>query len=358
MIEMIRLEKNSLSNFDLPEGCKLCREGAKLVLFVTGLCNFRCFYCPLSNGKKNRDVTYADEMPVLREENIIEEARLIDAKGTGITGGDPLKRIERTIKYIKILKEEFGDRHHIHLYTASGKRDEIYSLSNAGLDEIRFHVPVRLWNSLKSSDYANKIRYSRESGMKVGIEVPVLPDKGKELLNMIRAAEDIGVDFINLNELEFSETNYESLRLHGYRTKSYISSAVKGSETLARNIILENDFSITVHYCSASFKDAVQLRRRLLRRAKNVARDYEIITKDGTLIKGIIEGRDLKYVYEKIINSLDIPSNLVYYDKYRNRIEIAPWILDDIKNEIDGNKYMVEEYPTWDRTEVEREPLQ
>ncbi|MFP3255074.1 MAG: radical SAM protein [Thermoplasmata archaeon] len=356
-MEMISLEKRSISNRELPEGCKLCREGAKLVLFITGLCNFKCFYCPLSTSKKNRDVTYADEMPVLKDENIIEEAKLIDAKGTGITGGDPLRKLSKTINYINLLKNEFGNGHHIHLYTASGKKEEIYALGNAGLDEIRFHVPVRLWNKLKSSDYVNKIKYSRDAGMKVGIEVPVLPDKGNELLKMLKDAEDIEVDFVNLNELEFSETNYESLRIHNYKTKSYISSAVRGSEVLARKIIIENDFSITVHYCSASFKDAVQLRRRLLRRAKNIAEEYEIITKDGTLLKGIIEGKDLKNIYEELIDTIGVPENMVNFDIYRNRIEIAPWILEELKNMIDGEKYIVEEYPTWDRTEVERYPI-
>ncbi|MGC8662949.1 MAG: radical SAM protein [Thermoplasmata archaeon] len=354
---MIKLERNSLSSGSLPEGCTLCREGAKLVLFVTGLCNFKCFYCPLSKEKKNNDVIYADEMPVLKYENIIEEARLIDAKGTGITGGDPLKKIDRTVEFIKLLKNEFGEKHHIHLYTASGKKDDIEKLSKSGLDEIRFHVPVRLWPNMISSDYKNKINISKDFGLKVGIEVPVLPDKGNELLKMIRDAESLDIDFINLNELEFSETNYESLRIRKYRTKSYISSAVWGSEKVAREIILNNDFSTTVHYCSASFKDAIQLRRRLLRRAKNVVKDYEVITKDGTILKGIIESGDSKEFYQILRNEYQIPENLIYYDEYKKRIEIAPWILEKIKNEINGTAFIVEEYPSWDRTEVERFPI-
>lgn len=354
---MIKLEKNSLSSGPLPEGCVLCREGAKLVLFVTGLCNFRCFYCPLSKEKKNNDVIYADEMPVLKNGNIIEEARLIDAKGTGITGGDPIKKIDRTVEFIKLLKSEFGERHHIHLYTASGKKEDIEKLAKAGLDEIRFHVPVRLWQNLNSSDYKNKIFISKDYGMKVGIEVPVLPDRGKELLKMIRDAESLGIDFINLNELEFSETNYQSLRIRGYATKSYISSAVRGSEKIARSIIMENNFTTTVHYCSASFKDAIQLRRRLMRRAKNVAKDYEIITKDGTLLKGIIESSNAKEIYNALKNEYGIPENLVYFDEYRKRIEIAPWILERIKGDFKDKCFIVEEYPTWERTEVERSPV-
>ncbi|MGC8992642.1 MAG: radical SAM protein [Thermoplasmata archaeon] len=351
---MIYLEKDSISNKELPEGCKLCREGSKLVLFVTGLCNFRCFYCPLSSAKKNKDVIYADERPVINEMDVIEEAILIDSKGAGITGGDPLNVIERTAHYIKFLKEYFGDNYHIHLYTATADINKVKVLSDAGLDEIRFHIPVSLWKKLKGSKYEDVIKFSKDY-MKTGIEVPVLPDKRDELLKLIRDSEELGVDFINLNELEFSETNYESLRIHKYRPKSYISSGVFGSQSLARKIITENEFSITVHYCSAAFKDAVQLKNRIKRRAKNVAKKYEIITKDGTLFFGTLECEDIESVIE-ILNDLGVPEDLYEYDDVKHRINIAPWLIEDL--ELKGcKKYLIEEYPTYDRLEVERTPI-
>ena len=34
----------------------------------------------------------------------VEEAELMDAKGMGVTGGDPLMKIDRTIRYIKTMK--------------------------------------------------------------------------------------------------------------------------------------------------------------------------------------------------------------------------------------------------------------
>ncbi|HKZ63215.1 MAG TPA: 4Fe-4S cluster-binding domain-containing protein, partial [Thermoplasmata archaeon] len=87
----------------LPEGCRLCEEGAKMVLFVTGLCSYHCFYCPVSDEKMYKDVMFADEMRVERDEDVLAEARAIRAKGAGITGGDPMEAMDRLCHYLRLL---------------------------------------------------------------------------------------------------------------------------------------------------------------------------------------------------------------------------------------------------------------
>jgi len=116
-----------------------------MVLFVTGLCSFHCFYCPVSDEKMYKDVVFADEKRVTKDEDVLEEARAIRATGAGITGGDPLDAVERTCRYIRLLKAEFGAGFHTHLYTMSTDAAKIRQLAEAGLDEIRFHVPPGLW---------------------------------------------------------------------------------------------------------------------------------------------------------------------------------------------------------------------
>src|SRR5438128_1551117 len=95
-----------------------------MVLFVTGLCSFHCFYCPVSDEKMYKDVVFADEKRVTRDEDVLEEAHAIQATGAGITGGDPLDAVERTCHYIRLLKHEFGRRFHTHLYTMSTDADK------------------------------------------------------------------------------------------------------------------------------------------------------------------------------------------------------------------------------------------
>ena len=131
----------------LSPGCRICRQGAALVLFVTGRCERSCFYCPLSQERKGRDLVFADETRVEEIREILEEGRAIDALGTGITGGEPLAKLEYVLECIRALKAAFGREHHIHLYTGMlPDKKTLQRLREAGLDEIRFHPPLEEWS--------------------------------------------------------------------------------------------------------------------------------------------------------------------------------------------------------------------
>jgi hypothetical protein len=47
----------------------------------------------------------------------------------------------------------------------------------------------------------------------------------------------------------------------------------------------------------------------------------------------------------------------MFIDTKRKRMEIASWIVEEIASELPYKCYVVEEYPTADRLEVERMPL-
>jgi len=215
---------------------------------------------------------------------------------------------------------------------------------------------------MDESPIADTIKNAVKTNCDVAIEIPVIPDMENEIFSLIKWAENIGINWINLNELEYSETNAKKLNKKGYTVKDEISAAVKGSQDTATKVlelVSQNDFKIGVHYCSSSFKDGIQLSNRIKRRAKNVAKDYEIISDEGTLIKGVIYTKSsLKALYQSIKNEFDVDDNLILLDK--NRIEIALWILEEIASVLvkrGADCFMVEEYPTADKLEVERIPL-
>lgn len=341
----------------LPEGCIQCARGSKLVLLVTGKCAYGCYYCPLSFKKKGRAVVYADEMRVKKDADVLEEAGAINATGTGVTGGDPLIQPKETVRLIKLLKDNFGDRHHVHLYTRSTDLKAIEKVASAGLDEIRFHPQVSIWKNLGESEYAGAIVASRGYGVEAGFEIPAIPGCEKDIRTFLNDAYDLGASFVNLNELEFSESNWRALRKRGFEVKDDVSASVRGSQGMALRLLRDAPAGLPTHYCSSSFKDGIQLRRRIMRRAKNVMRPLDILTKDGTIIIGIIETRDPVSFAADLKKRFDIPKRFIEPNQERGRVEIASWILEEIATELEERAFIIEEYPTADRLEVEREAV-
>jgi pyruvate formate-lyase activating enzyme-like uncharacterized protein len=355
----------------LPNGCKYCVKGQKLVLFVTGLCPRRCFYCPLSEDKKFKDVIFANERPVSSDKDIIEEAKLMSAKGAGITGGDPLVTLDRTIKYIKLLKKEFGEHFHIHLYTPLDlvSKERLKALYEVGLDEIRFHP------DFEKPEEWERILIAKEFDWDYGLEIPVLPNYVDETKRLIEFASG-HIKFLNLNELEISETNVEAMLEHNFIAKDDISYAVLGSEELAIELMgFSERFGFNVHYCTVKLKDGVQLRNRIKRIAKNISKPFDKVTEEGMLIRGVIylQGlepgfdykqrlknadkekslKELGVLKDKVAKQFNIPDRFIEIDKKKLRVLTRARLMQNISKKIKNKCAIVEEYPTYDGFEVD-----
>jgi pyruvate formate-lyase activating enzyme-like uncharacterized protein len=363
----------------LPKGCQLCVKGQKTVLFVTGICPRNCEYCPISDKKHQHDVTYANEWPTDKIEDIIEEARICNSKGAGFTGGDPLTKLNRTITYIKALKKKFGKKFHIHLYTSFdlATKENIKKLRDAGLDEIRFHPDIddnKLWHRI---DTATRFKWD------VGIEIPAIPDKKNKTIKLMDFFNK-KIKFLNINELETSDAKANRLAELGYKTKDKTSYAIKGSEDLAKELLkhaAKNNLSYSIHYCTAKLKDKVQLTNRIQRRAKNAKQAFDILNKDGTLTRGAIYLPYLtpSFEYNKKISDLTlkqryfildklriaknhlmreygVPAKLLTIDEKQLRLLTNPGVTQNLEKEIKQmhlKPAISTEYPTWDSLIVE-----
>lgn len=363
----------------MPKGCQLCVRGEKTVLFVTGLCPRHCAYCPISDMKSQKDVTYANEWPTSDITDIIREAELCSSKGAGFTGGDPLTKIYRTITYIRALKHHFGKNFHIHLYTSFNliTQSNLNVLHEAGLDEIRFHPDIDdslLWD---------KITLVKKFDWDVCIEIPVIPDKKEQILKLMNFMNN-KINFLNLNELELSDAKANLLIAQGYKTKDALSYGVKGSDLLA-NFLLKyaqkNAFNYSIHYCTAKLKDKVQLANRIKRRAKNIKQPFDILNKDGTLTRGAIylsylapsfdyhaalssltpkqksfSLKKLRIAENHLLKEHGIPRALIQIDTQRLRLITNPGVVLNLKEELSSmtlKPAIVTEYPTWDALIVE-----
>ena len=364
------VEGDSLLVGELPLGCALCTKGSKMVLFVTGLCDSSCYYCPLSQEKSGRDIVFADEMQVTDDADILFEAHAISGEGAGISGGDPLCNLERTLKYIQLLKREFGSSFHLHLYTSQTdvSQDVLSKLQNAGLDEIRFHPQTSDWSG---------IQRAVDMGLIVGLEVPAIPGKQEDLKKLAQRAEDIGVSVLNINELEASETNFDKLVSMGMRLTSMESASIEGSAATAKDFLEWSEKGLqrlSIHFCSARFKDSVQMRRRLERRLEQTIRAFEERDEqEPLLILGVVravhgkhlEHEQLVMIHNTLQSQFDVPTNLMNIDETRKRVEVAPWVIEEVSEQLkeilaevkDLEIGIAFEYPTWDRLQTMFNPL-
>lgn len=361
---------------EMAEGCKRCVKGRKSVLFATGLCPRNCVYCPISDKKKDKDVVFINELQIspLNLNELIEEIKTTQSTGVGITGGDPLSRLARTKGFIKVLKDTFGKNFHIHLYTSFELATEsaLEKLYNAGLDEIRFHPSLDNTDNWKNIENATKFNWN------IGIEIPVMPDKEKELLNVIYTFKD-KVNFFNFNELEMSDLNMDEMRAK-YDSKEDNSYAIKGSLELGLNLM---DFCdkqrINAHLCSLKLKDKVQLAKRIKLRSKKAKLNTDKVTKEGLLVRGVIysgmipgmkyedkllgltrsfvdeEMAELRKLKAKIVKFYNIFDRKIHIDDKKLRLLTSVNIAKKLAKKIPEQCAIVTEYPTADQLAIEIE---
>jgi len=329
----------TLYNNPLPKGCELCRLGSKLVVFISGECGDSCYYCPVSSERFNKNKMFANEAEVSNLMDYIYEAYRMGALGAGITGGDPILAIDKVTSLIRIFKNEFGEKFHVHLYTSGryATNDALRELSEVGLDEIRFH-PLKV-------EYREALKKAMKYDMDVGIEIPSIPGEEEKILELIKWAEKEGVKFVNLNELELNERNFFQLNSRGMNVSHGITG-VKGSFETAKKVIEEfKESRITVHYCSSVYKDVVETRTRFLRTIRVSAKPYEDFTGEGTLIRAIVRTNQ----------NLDI----LYGEKIGDNVySVFPGITDELVKKLDIDELkIVEEHPDSRRLKVSEKVL-
>jgi pyruvate formate-lyase activating enzyme-like uncharacterized protein len=338
----------------LPRGCEICLKGGKLVLFITGECNLSCFYCPLSEKRRGLNVVYADEVLVENELDVILEAKAIDAEGTGITGGDPLLRFNRTLRYIKVLKDFFGKDHHIHLYTNGSEvnGDKLSRLKKTGLDELRFHPQKKDWK---------KIELAKKMGLCVGAEVPAIPGNQEWIKELLQYLVRIKADFLNLNQLEFCLQNAYQLKQRGFVLQKDSITASLGSEEMVYSVIKMAEIEgidLPIHYCPSSVKDAIQTKNRLIRRSRNVSRPYEEILSDGLLGKFVIRSNSSSMMVKGYISrELNIAPHMISVSSDGKLMEVPKVFLAKVMRFLPDSKIVyVEQCPTATREKFAEYP--
>mgnify|MGYP001173600912 FL=1 len=333
------------------EGCIQCQQGSKLVLFVTGRCHWGCDYCPLSDNRRETPDMFANERRCTNFNEVIEEGKAMMATGTGITGGDPMLDFEKTVEAVRALKSAFGKEHHIHCYTSIPiKEEQAIALGEAGLDELRFHLlDLSLARYLKSVTAADK------AGICVGVELPAEPDKEEKLLTLLDELDNSPVQFLNINELEITVGNQGNMDVRGFNLAGGITAAAEGSAELGVKLkTVAREMSFHVKFCTATYKDAGQLRNRFRRRGEATLRPYEILSDDDTILFGAIPCslEDASDDVKELSDTLGLIDGWIRYDASTQRIEFPLSAAEEIAEHLNVPVIMIEVHPTHERLEV------
>lgn len=333
------------------EGCIQCQQGSKLVLFVTGKCHWGCDYCPLSENRRETPDMFANERRCTNWAEVIEEARAMNATGTGITGGDPMLDLEKTLEAVRQLKQAFGSEHHVHAYTSIPFDPErATDFADAGLDEIRFHLLDGT-----TEKYRPTMQACADHGIEVGVELPCEPDKEDALFELLDELETVPVSFLNLNELEITVGNQANMDVRGFNLSGGITAAAEGSAELALRLKeAAKDKPYHLKFCTAKYKDAGQLRNRFKRRGQATLRPYEVLSDDDTILFGAIP-TPLEDANDDIMElrvELGVADGWIRYDASTQRIELPLALAEELAEVLEVPVMLVEVHPTHERLEV------
>ncbi|WBW95294.1 radical SAM/SPASM domain-containing protein [Oceanirhabdus sp. W0125-5] len=163
------------------------------IIEINRVCNYNCPWCYLDNMIQDEDVLSIEQM----EERIVDPLLKAGANYWAITGGEPSVTLDRTLEFIKRIKDktikEFGYTPYILLFTNGHKLKEYAELyKEAGVTIVQV--------SLSSPDEAQEVGLRR-------------PPKGinsyKEAVEGIKKCKELGLEVI-LNSVITSDVGYGS----------------------------------------------------------------------------------------------------------------------------------------------------
>ncbi len=238
----------------ISKGCEICASGKWSCLFITNKCNAKCFYCPVS-----QDIDEVPSTQSLNFENPDDYANYINHfqfQGVSFSGGEPLLYFDRTLEYLKTVREKCNSDLYIWMYTNGILVDEnkLKKLATYNLNEIRFDIGAIGYK-------LDKVKLAKGIIPNISIEVPCIPEEKDRIISMLPEMIDAGVTNLNLHHLRLTLFNADKLVKRRYTIINAERPLVMESETAALEIInaaREKGFNIGINYCSFHYKNRFQ----------------------------------------------------------------------------------------------------
>ncbi|HCY87641.1 MAG TPA: radical SAM protein [Desulfobacteraceae bacterium] len=272
-----RFSDTKLFTHAISPGCALCGEGKWACLFINGICNANCFYCPSAQNDKGPPITSSVEFDTARD--FAAYVNRFGIGGVGFSGGEPLLNYDRVTDYLSTLVTQAERPVHTWMYTngilVTG--DKLKGLRDCGLNEIRFDLSARDYklDSLKKAVGIIPV---------VTVEIPAIPEDLEKTKPMLQELHEAGVNFLNLHQIRCTPFNAPKLIRRGYRFIRGPGVAVLDTEMAALTLIrhaLDRNIPLPINYCSFTFRNQFQSAAARRRNAQLVKKNWEDVTQTG-----------------------------------------------------------------------------
>ena len=97
-----RFARTKLVTHGMSPGCRLCGSGDWSCLFINGICNARCFYCPSTQNRKGLPMNASLEFKTPND--YVDYVRAFGIRAVSFSGGEPFMTFERVVQYLKALR--------------------------------------------------------------------------------------------------------------------------------------------------------------------------------------------------------------------------------------------------------------
>jgi pyruvate formate-lyase activating enzyme-like uncharacterized protein len=331
----------------LSPGCQICTAGGWSCLFISGKCNCHCFYCPTSQDEVGEPTSNSVEFA--HPADYVAYLERFGFTGASISGGEPLLTPERTLSFVRAIKDHFGSAMHVWLYTNGtlATVDILTQLRDAGLDEIRFDIGA--------TDY-NLNALQRAVGLipTITVEIPAIPDEKERMKSMLGKLRDTGVQHLNLHQLRLTPFNFDKLQTRNYRYIHGEKVTALDSELAALEILLHSireNIDLPINYCSFPYKNRFQARASRQRNAFFLLKEFEALTENGFIRTMTLLGEPAKL--ENLVTIFRQHNNnesLWSLNSARDRLTLHPSLWPLV--EPDGLRLLVAHSAAYQRSSV------